>query len=234
MPPLRRPGPSILTDPAPVGCGTRRASGGHGEESAMRGLPPWPRGGTSCCAALAAALVRPPRAAAPATPWAAVALLAALYARLRTLRKLPLPGGRVPEGIGSFFPVLLAGVFLLPPPLPRSSPCPARSPRRAERAPGRARRRSGTPPQLAPRPAGRPPQRLHGPLGGTVRCPHRSFPVRAAARPRPPRVAFCAGARRPRRRGAGRRRAAPAAHRLARACCPGSLGPASACTASPG
>ncbi|MFB7393438.1 HD-GYP domain-containing protein [Streptomyces sp. NPDC056191] len=54
-----------------------------------------------------------------ATPWATVALLAALYAlcelpaRCRLLGRAV--GGSVPMGTGSFFPVLLAAALLLPP-----------------------------------------------------------------------------------------------------------------------
>lgn len=48
-------------------------------------------------------------------PWPAVGLLALLYLGCELVKACPLPGIRVPEGIGSFFPVVLAAVFLLPP-----------------------------------------------------------------------------------------------------------------------
>ncbi|MFE2877261.1 HD-GYP domain-containing protein [Streptomyces roseus] len=68
------------------------------------------------CAALAAcAATAPAFAAGSGTPWPPVGLLAFLYLGCELLRICPLPGVRVPEGIGSFFPVLLAAVFLLPP-----------------------------------------------------------------------------------------------------------------------
>ncbi|MYT21873.1 metal-dependent phosphohydrolase, partial [Streptomyces sp. SID7760] len=68
------------------------------------------------CAALAAcAATAPALAPGSGTPWPAVGLLAFLYLGCELLRICPLPGIRVPEGIGSFFPVLLAAVFLLPP-----------------------------------------------------------------------------------------------------------------------
>ncbi|MFE9837260.1 HD-GYP domain-containing protein [Streptomyces sp. NPDC005551] len=52
----------------------------------------------------------------PHTPWWAVALLAALYAGCEQLTRCRLVGHRAPRGMGTFFPVLLAGAFLLPPP----------------------------------------------------------------------------------------------------------------------
>lgn len=50
-------------------------------------------------------------------PWPVVGLLALLCLGCELARLCPLPGNRsrVPEGIGSFFPVVLAAVFLLPP-----------------------------------------------------------------------------------------------------------------------
>ncbi|MFD3514231.1 HD-GYP domain-containing protein [Streptomyces sp. NPDC058657] len=49
------------------------------------------------------------------TPWDAVALLAALYAACELLPRCRLLRITVPAGSGSFFPVPLAAVFLLPP-----------------------------------------------------------------------------------------------------------------------
>ncbi|MER5812613.1 HD-GYP domain-containing protein [Streptomyces sp. NPDC002033] len=80
----------------------------------MRALPPTARAYV-LAAVLAAAACAAPALADPATPWPAVALLAVLYLGCELLRTCPLVGGRVPEGIGSFFPVLTAAVFLLPP-----------------------------------------------------------------------------------------------------------------------
>lgn len=48
-------------------------------------------------------------------PWWAVALLAALYAGCEQITRCPLLGHRAPKDMGTFFPVLLAGAFLLPP-----------------------------------------------------------------------------------------------------------------------
>src|SRR5687768_5844704 len=80
----------------------------------MRGLPPRARG-YILCAVLAALACVAPALTDSGTPWAAVALLAALYLGCEIVRICPPPGSRVPEGIGSFFPVVLAAVFLLPP-----------------------------------------------------------------------------------------------------------------------
>ncbi|KOU35770.1 metal-dependent phosphohydrolase [Streptomyces sp. WM6378] len=53
----------------------------------------------------------------PGVPWAAVALLAGLYALCEWPPRCPVLAGRVsvPIASGSFFPVLLAAAFLLPP-----------------------------------------------------------------------------------------------------------------------
>ncbi len=72
------------------------------------------------CAALGAGACALPALLPPSpTPWATAGLLAALYAlcelpaRCRLLGRAP--GGSVPVGAGSFFPVLLAAALLLPP-----------------------------------------------------------------------------------------------------------------------
>ncbi|WP_405449501.1 HD-GYP domain-containing protein [Streptomyces erythrochromogenes] len=80
----------------------------------MRDLPPAARG-LVLGAALAALACTAPALTDPTTPWPVVALLAALYLGCELVKLCPLPGGRVPEGIGSFLPVVLAAVFLLPP-----------------------------------------------------------------------------------------------------------------------
>ncbi|WSP92246.1 HD domain-containing protein [Streptomyces sp. NBC_01233] len=80
----------------------------------MRVLPPVARG-YILCAVLAAAACVAPALTDSGTPWAAVVLLALLYLGCELVKTCPLPGSRVPEGIGSFFPVVLAAVFLLPP-----------------------------------------------------------------------------------------------------------------------
>ncbi|MFG2980607.1 HD-GYP domain-containing protein [Streptomyces sp. NPDC048258] len=80
----------------------------------MRVLPPGARG-YILCAVLAAAACVAPALTDSGTPWATVALLAVLYLGCELVKVCPLLGSRVPEGIGSFFPVVLAAVFLLPP-----------------------------------------------------------------------------------------------------------------------
>ncbi|MFD3540038.1 HD-GYP domain-containing protein [Streptomyces sp. NPDC058662] len=80
----------------------------------MRSLPPLARG-YILCAVLAALACAAPALTDPGTPWPAAALLAVLYLGCELVRICPLVGSRVPEGIGSFFPVVLAAVLLLPP-----------------------------------------------------------------------------------------------------------------------
>ncbi|MFJ9593024.1 HD-GYP domain-containing protein [Streptomyces virginiae] len=80
----------------------------------MRGLSPAARGFV-LCAVLAALACTAPALTDSATSWPAAALLAGLYLGCELVKSCPLPGRRVPEGIGSFFPVVLAAVFLLPP-----------------------------------------------------------------------------------------------------------------------
>ncbi|NBM15365.1 HD-GYP domain-containing protein [Streptomyces sp. GC420] len=67
------------------------------------------------CAVVVAVCCVFPALSAPRTPWGVVALLATLYALCEQAPRCPLLGRDAPIGMGSFFPVLLAGVFLLPP-----------------------------------------------------------------------------------------------------------------------
>ncbi|MFE2167252.1 HD-GYP domain-containing protein [Streptomyces sp. NPDC059447] len=80
----------------------------------MRVLPPAARV-YILCAVLGAVACFVPAFTDSATPWPAVVTLAVLYLGCELVKVCPLLGGRVPEGIGAFFPVLLAAVFLLPP-----------------------------------------------------------------------------------------------------------------------
>ncbi|MFE2344638.1 hypothetical protein ACFXCR_34730, partial [Streptomyces sp. NPDC059431] len=80
----------------------------------MRVLPPMARA-YIVCAVLAAAGCAAPALADSGTPWPSVALLALLYLGCELVKVCPFLGHRVPEGLGSFFPVVLAAVFLLPP-----------------------------------------------------------------------------------------------------------------------
>lgn len=79
----------------------------------MRSIAPWARAYILCVALGAAACTAP--ALSAGTPWAAVALLAVLYAGCEQVSRCRVIGRRVPGGLGTFFPVLLAAVFLLPP-----------------------------------------------------------------------------------------------------------------------
>ncbi|MEV8016310.1 HD-GYP domain-containing protein [Streptomyces sp. NPDC086554] len=79
----------------------------------MRSIAPLARAYILCVALGAAACAAP--ALSARTPWAAVALLAALYAGCEQVSRCRVIGRRAPNGLGTFFPVLLAAVFLLPP-----------------------------------------------------------------------------------------------------------------------
>ncbi|WP_328300725.1 HD-GYP domain-containing protein [Streptomyces sp. NBC_00435] len=80
----------------------------------MRVLPPVARA-YILCAVLAACACAFPALVDSATPWPSVGLLSVLYLGCELVKVCPLMGRRVPEGLGSFFPVVLAAVFLLPP-----------------------------------------------------------------------------------------------------------------------
>lgn len=67
------------------------------------------------CAVLASLACALPALTDSATPWPSVGLLSVLYLGCELVKVCPLMGRRVPEGLGSFFPVVLAAVFLLPP-----------------------------------------------------------------------------------------------------------------------
>lgn len=83
----------------------------------MRSIAPWARA-YILCAALAGAACAAPALTSPRTPWGALALLAALYAGCEQITRCRVIGRRASSGLGglgTFFPVLLAAVFLLPP-----------------------------------------------------------------------------------------------------------------------
>ncbi|MFZ3559729.1 HD-GYP domain-containing protein [Streptomyces sp. BH055] len=79
----------------------------------MRSVPPVARAYVLLTAGVAAVCAAP--AISAATRWPGVALLALLYAGCEQLGRCRLVGRRAPKGMGTFFPVLLAGAFLLPP-----------------------------------------------------------------------------------------------------------------------
>lgn len=80
----------------------------------MRVLPPMARAYVLCAVLAACACIAPALAGAT-TPWPSIGLLSVLYLGCELVKVCPLMGHRVPEGLGSFFPVVLAAVFLLPP-----------------------------------------------------------------------------------------------------------------------
>ncbi|MBW5421511.1 HD domain-containing protein [Streptomyces sp. BG9H] len=98
----------------------------------MRSVPPWARV-YILSVALAGAVCAAPALSGP-TPWPAVTLLAVLYAGCE---RLTLPRGL---SAGTFFPVLLAGVFLLPPAAAALVAVPGALLARVDRGPRRVRR----------------------------------------------------------------------------------------------
>ncbi|MFE1777082.1 HD-GYP domain-containing protein [Streptomyces sp. NPDC059008] len=88
----------------------------------MRGLPAAARGYIGCVALAAALCTAPALRLGAGAPWTGALALATLYALCEQVRRR-LPGGRAPYGTPSYAgpgwaaPVLLAGAFLLPPPL---------------------------------------------------------------------------------------------------------------------
>ncbi|MGW1838938.1 HD-GYP domain-containing protein [Streptomyces sp. NPDC002067] len=108
----------------------------------MRALPAAARGCIGGAVLAAVVCAAPAVRLGPGAPWADAAALAALHAGCETARHRPLPGIRLPAGTGPFLtalPVLLAGAFLLPPPLaaltavPGALLAPAEEPARTAR-----------------------------------------------------------------------------------------------------
>ncbi|MFF2850766.1 HD-GYP domain-containing protein [Streptomyces sp. NPDC058001] len=91
------------------------------------------------CAGLGALLCAAP-ALTPHTPWAAVTLLALLYAGCEQVPRCRFVGRHAPQGMGTFFPVLLAGAFLLPPGAAALVAVPGALLARIDRPPARLRR----------------------------------------------------------------------------------------------
>ncbi|MEU6821916.1 HD-GYP domain-containing protein [Streptomyces atriruber] len=79
----------------------------------MRSVPVRARVYILCVALAGVACAAPAPGTRPS--WPAVAFLVVLYAGCEQLTRCRLVGRRIPRGFGTFFPVLLAGVFLLPP-----------------------------------------------------------------------------------------------------------------------
>ncbi|NUL07598.1 HD-GYP domain-containing protein, partial [Streptomyces lunaelactis] len=81
----------------------------------MRAIPTAARAYILCAVLCAAACTLPLLRPGAAVPWSSVLLLAGLYAVCEMPARSRYLGGSVPVGAGSFFPVLLAAAFLLPP-----------------------------------------------------------------------------------------------------------------------
>ncbi|UUU24830.1 HD-GYP domain-containing protein [Streptomyces sp. DSM 40750] len=79
----------------------------------MGSVPAWARVYVACVVLGALACFAP--LPDGRVPWWAVALLAALYAGCEQITRCPFLRHRAPKDMGTFFPVLLAGAFLLPP-----------------------------------------------------------------------------------------------------------------------
>ncbi|MEU4796001.1 HD-GYP domain-containing protein [Streptomyces sp. NPDC023327] len=105
----------------------------------MRSVPAWARV-YILGVALAGAACLAPALSGGRTPWPAVALLAVLYAGCEQTGRCRFIGRRVPGGLGTFFPVLLAGVFLLPPSAAALVAVPGALFARIDRRPRRVRR----------------------------------------------------------------------------------------------
>ncbi|WP_055700423.1 MULTISPECIES: HD-GYP domain-containing protein [Streptomyces] len=137
----------------------------------MRSVPAGARVYILCVALAGAACAVP--ALTPGTPWPAVALLAVLYAGCEQITRCRFVGRRAPRGLGTFFPVLLAGVFLLPAPAAALVAVPGALLARVDRHPRRVRRlwRAA---QLAL--AAWAATRVYGALGGPAACAAPDFP----------------------------------------------------------
>ncbi|MFE9722953.1 HD-GYP domain-containing protein [Streptomyces sp. NPDC005794] len=106
----------------------------------MRGTPGAARVHILCTAVCAALCALPALSPGAGTPWGTLGLLAALYLACELPGRCRVVGGSVPVGAGSFFPLLLAGAFLLPPSAAVLVAVPGALAGRVERPPATARR----------------------------------------------------------------------------------------------
>ena len=88
----------------------------------MGSIPAWARVYVACVVLAAMACLVP--LPTIRTPWWVVVLLAALYAGCEQIPRYRPDGRPAPLAMGTFFPVLLAGAFLLPPPAAALVPLP--------------------------------------------------------------------------------------------------------------
>ncbi|MEV5157890.1 HD-GYP domain-containing protein [Streptomyces sp. NPDC053728] len=106
----------------------------------MRGTPGAARFHILCAAVCAALCVLPALSPGAATPWGTLGLLAALHLVCELPGRCRLFVGSVPVGAGSFFPLLLAAAFLLPPSAAALVAVPGALAGRVERPPVASRR----------------------------------------------------------------------------------------------
>ncbi|MFH8488542.1 HD-GYP domain-containing protein [Streptomyces longisporoflavus] len=99
----------------------------------MRSIAPSARAYILCVALAGAACAAP--ALTSHTQWGALGLLAGLYAGCEQASRCRVIGRRGPNGLGTFFPVLLAAVFLLPPAAAALAAAPGALLARVERRP---------------------------------------------------------------------------------------------------
>ncbi|MEU0129464.1 HD-GYP domain-containing protein [Streptomyces sp. NPDC006289] len=106
----------------------------------MRGTPGAARVHILCVAVCAAAWGSHTLSPGAATPWGTLALLSALYLACELAGRVPMIGSWLPAGAGSFFPLLLAAAFLLPPSAAVLVAVPGSLVGRVDRPPAAARR----------------------------------------------------------------------------------------------
>ncbi|MCX5416521.1 HD-GYP domain-containing protein [Streptomyces sp. NBC_00059] len=106
----------------------------------MRGTPAAARVYILCVAVCAVLCALPALSPGAATPWGTLGLLAALHLVCELPGRRPFFGGSVPMSAGSFFPLLLAAAFLLPPSAAVLVAVPGALAGRVEQPPATARR----------------------------------------------------------------------------------------------
>ncbi|MFE5244513.1 MULTISPECIES: HD-GYP domain-containing protein [unclassified Streptomyces] len=106
----------------------------------MRGTPAAARVYILCVAVCAALCALPALSPGAETPWGTLGLLTALYLVCELPGRCPFFGSSVPMSAGSFFPLLLAAAFLLPPSAAVLVAVPGALAGRVEQPPATARR----------------------------------------------------------------------------------------------
>ncbi|MFC9124032.1 HD-GYP domain-containing protein [Streptomyces sp. NPDC057067] len=106
----------------------------------MRGTPGAARVHILCAAVCAALCALPALSSGAATPWGTLGLLAALHTACELPGRWRVLGSSVPIAAGSFFPLLLAAAFLLPPSAAVLVAVPGALVGRVDRPPAAARR----------------------------------------------------------------------------------------------